>query len=179
MLGTKWVYKVKKDENNRPIRYKSRLVVRGYEQIEDVDYGETYSPVAHFDTLRTLLALCTIHDTEIKQVNFRTAFLNAGLDEDIFISVPQGINDECITEEEIDPRTTCFKLSRAQYGLKQPPRMWYQLLTKELIALGYIQCISDPCLFYKYNSSSKIPILVGVYVDDIIVRFTVMSNMFG
>jgi hypothetical protein len=164
LLGTKWVYKIKKNELNEPVRFKSRLVVKGYEQQENVDYHETFAPVAHFDTLRLLLALSTIHDNEIYQIDFKTAFLNAGLDEDLFISVPRGMEDE-----EMDPRQHCFKLNRALYGLKQSPRQWYILLTKELTALGYQPTSSDPCLFYKYVPGSNIPILVGIYVDDVII----------
>jgi transposase InsO family protein len=168
ILGTRWVYKIKKNEHNQPIRWKSRLVAKGYEQVEDLDFGETFSPVAHFDTLRLLLAISTIHDTEIKQVDFKTAFLNASLDEEIFISVPQGIEDECISND-IDPKQHCFKLNRALYGLKQSPRMWYKLLISELLLLGYQQCSSDPCLLFKHVPGSSIPILIGVYVDDMII----------
>jgi hypothetical protein len=60
ILGTRWVYKIKRDENNKPVRFKSRLVAKGYEQIPELDFGETFSPVAHFDTLRLLLAISTI-----------------------------------------------------------------------------------------------------------------------
>ncbi len=176
LLGTRWVYKIKRDEFNRPVRYKSRLVAKGYDQIPNQDFHETFSPVAHFDTLRLLLSLSTIHDTEIKQCDFKTAFLNAGLDEDVFIAVPPGC--ECIDDDELDPRTDCYKLNRSLYGLRQSSRNWNILLTKELVELGYKPTASDPCLFYKYVDDFPIPILIGVYVDDIIisVRNEVMNH---
>ncbi len=169
ILGTRLVFKVKTDENNAPVRWKARLVAKGYDQREGVDFHDTYSPVARFSSMRTLIALAAVHNLEMKQLDFKTAFLNASLDEDIYIGVPPGYND--ITGTPINEKTHCFKLDRALYGLKQSPLEWYKLLHIILTACGYKNTAADPCFYYKHVPGCSIPIMITVYVDDCIIAY--------
>ena len=88
LLKTRWIYKTKLDENNNIIKRKDRLVVKGYVQEPGIDFFETFAPVFKGKTLKILLSLAAQHQLLIKQLDFKNAFLNALLPEDIYISVP-------------------------------------------------------------------------------------------
>jgi hypothetical protein len=84
-VKSKWVFKLKADG-----RYRTRLVAKGFMQIPGVDFDETFSPVARFESLRMLLALAALEDWHIHQMDVKSAFLNGVLDEEIFMEQPQG-----------------------------------------------------------------------------------------
>ncbi|GKE29761.1 zinc finger, CCHC-type containing protein [Tanacetum coccineum] len=71
-------------------KFKSRLVIEGFKQKEGIDYFDTYAPVAHITTIRLLLALAAIHNLVIHQMDVKTAFLNGGLDEEVYMKQPKG-----------------------------------------------------------------------------------------
>jgi hypothetical protein len=73
-LGTKWVFKIKTDENRKPIRHKARLVVLGYRQRKGFDYQETFSPVVKYGTVRSILTIAADQDLEIRHFDVKTAF---------------------------------------------------------------------------------------------------------
>ena len=89
-LPLKWIYTVKNDLKGTIVRYKARLVVQGFFQIFGVDYTDTYSPVAKFVSIRIILALCVQLGLIIHTMDVDTAFLNAELDEDIWVKIPEG-----------------------------------------------------------------------------------------
>jgi len=95
-------------------RYKARWIARGFTQSWGINYGETFAPVVCKDNLRTLLALALIHGLEIHQMDFDTAFLNAELEEEIYIMQPEGFIDP------EHPDHFC-RLHKSLYGLKQAP----------------------------------------------------------
>ncbi|KAE8678648.1 hypothetical protein F3Y22_tig00111402pilonHSYRG00027 [Hibiscus syriacus] len=119
-IGCKWVYAKKDgfpDKNN--IRYKARLVAKGYAQTEGVDYNEVFSPVVKHSSIIILLALVAQLDLELVQMGVKTAFLHGDLDEEIYMTQPDGF--KVVEKEEI----VC-KLEKSLYGLKQSPRQWSQ-----------------------------------------------------
>ncbi|MGZ8926642.1 MAG: reverse transcriptase domain-containing protein, partial [Nitrososphaeraceae archaeon] len=163
-IPCKWVYKIKYNENGKPIRYKARLVVKGFMQKYGVDYNETYAPVMKYDSLRLLLAIATILDLELKQFDVDNAFLNAVLNEDIYMQQPEGyINDKF-------PNAP-LKLLKSLYGLKQAPYEWNDDINETLIKLEFKRCASDSCVYYYENTFTGKPILIGLFVDDIIVSY--------
>ncbi|CAI7872982.1 unnamed protein product [Closterium sp. NIES-54] len=92
-ITSKWLFKIKSDADGKIERYKSRLVAKGYQQKEKVDYKELFAPVVKPTTLRTLLAGAAIKGWVVKQMDVTTAFLNGVLEEEIFMAQPEGSDD--------------------------------------------------------------------------------------
>ncbi|KAK2068664.1 hypothetical protein P8C59_003294 [Phyllachora maydis] len=166
------VLKVKKDAKNRPIKYKSRLVARGFMQVEGLDYTVTYASTSIPPTWRILLAIGAVLDWEIEQADFIGAFLNSALREEIYMEIPKGLLDLAASNKAIyklllkygyNPSTpNIIKLSKALYGLKQSPREWQDKLKILLKSLGYLPLISDPGVFYN----AKTCYFIVTYIDN-------------
>ena len=157
-IETKWVYVIKY-KNGLVNKYKARLVAKGYEQIQGIDYDETYAPVARLTSLRLVLAISAILGFQIHQMDVETAFLNAELKEEVYISVPEGV--------ELAPGCNCFQLRKALYGLKQSPREWYNNINAFLVSLSFHRLTTEHCLYF-YNQDQNICI-ISLYVDDLII----------
>ncbi|KAK2074444.1 hypothetical protein P8C59_008651 [Phyllachora maydis] len=166
------VLKVKKDAKNRPIKYKSQLVARGFMQVEGLDYTVTYASTSIPPTWRILLAIGAVLDWEIEQADFIGAFLNSALREEIYMEIPEGLLDLAASNKAIyklllkygyNPSTpNIIKLSKALYGLKQSPREWQDKLKILLKSLGYLPLISDPGVFYNAKTCH----FIVTYIDD-------------
>ena len=156
ILPCKWVFKVKNDENGNVTEFKSRLTPKGFRQKSGVDYFEVFARTGMYKTMRAGLALTAKWDNELDQMDVPSAFLNADVDEDIYMAMPQGYEQDGFA----------LKLKKSLYGLKQAPRNWY-LLVSGFIAneLGFTACVSDPCLFHKRSRSGKL-MLLFLFVDD-------------
>ena len=85
VIPLKWVYKVKKNPDGTIARYKGRLVAQGFYQVFGEDYIQTYSPVAKFTSIRTVLALSAQLGLKVRQMDVDTAFLNADISENIWV----------------------------------------------------------------------------------------------
>ncbi|KAJ0621525.1 putative RNA-directed DNA polymerase [Helianthus annuus] len=158
-IGCKWVYKIKYKSSCEIERYKARLVAKGYSQKEGVDFDETFSPVVKMVTVRCVLGLAVENNCPLYQLDINNAFLYGNIDEDIYMTLPEGY----FSENE----TKVCKLVKSLYGLKQAPRKWNEKLTSVLLENGFVQSKSDYSLFIKDVGSVFIALLV--YVDDIIV----------
>ncbi|KAK2070838.1 hypothetical protein P8C59_005305 [Phyllachora maydis] len=166
------VLKVKKDAKNRPIKYKSRLVARGFIQVEGLDYTVTYASTSIPPTWRILLAIGAVLDWEIEQADFIRAFLNSALREEIYMEIPKGLLDLAASNKAIyklllkygyNPSTpNIIKLSKALYSLKQSPREWQDKLKILLKSLGYLPLISDPGVFYNAKTCH----FIVTYIDN-------------
>ena len=74
MIGTKWVFRNKQDQDGMVVRNKARLVAQGYTQVEGLDFGETYAPVARLEAIRILLAYACAHNIKLYQMDTRVHF---------------------------------------------------------------------------------------------------------
>ncbi len=153
-----WVFKRKLGPNGQVLRHKARLCARGFSQVKDLDFTDTFSPVAAFRSLRIILALAAQFDLLLFQLDVVAAFLNGKLDHEIFMRQPKGFNDGT---------SRVCQLRKAIYGLKQSSRLWNENLHSTLLTLGYSRCGSDPCLYVMIKAHSVILLLV--YVDDICI----------
>jgi hypothetical protein len=159
-ISSKWVYKLKPGTPATPTRYKARLVARGFEQQEGVDFLETFAPVVRWETIRILIAIAVHLNWPIHQLDVLTAFLNGLLNEDVYMYQPPGF-------VAAGAEHLVCKLHKALYGLKQSPRAWYARLHAALLAWKLIPSVSDPNLYFAHIGSDTIALLV--YVDDILL----------
>jgi hypothetical protein len=123
-------------------RNKARLVAQGFIQIEGLDFGETYAPVAKLESIRILLAFTTHHDFKLYQMDVKSAFLNRPIFELVYVEQPPGFEDSKFSNH-------VYKLHKALYGLKQAPRAWYECLNDFLLRKSFEIGKVDPTLFTR------------------------------
>ncbi|KAM2874298.1 hypothetical protein COP2_017588 [Malus domestica] len=160
VIGSKWVYKVKKNPDGSVSRFKARLVAQGFTQEHGIDYSETFSPVVRHTTVRIILALAAQFSWPLRQLDIKNAFLHGDLEEEVYMTQPQGFVDPQ------QPDHVC-RLVKSLYGLKQAPRAWNSKFTSYLPSLGFTTSLSDTSLFVKVDDADIILLLL--YVDDIIL----------
>ena len=163
IVGSKWVFKVKRDVSGELDRFKARLVAQGYSQSQGTDYDEVFAPVARYSAIRSLLALANAKDWEIHQLDVKSAYLNGTIDTDIYMIQPEGFVDSS------RPDYVC-KLKRSLYGLKQSARCWYNTLDEFLVSSGYCKSNADNCIYIKSvkKDDGEISfVILSVYVDDL------------
>ena len=150
LVSTKWVFTVKGDG-----RKKARLVARGFSQIQGIDYSFTFSPTLRIESLRILLSAASARNMSVYVADIKTAYLHGIVEEEIYLGAPEGV----------ETNTGVVKLRKALYGLKQAGREWHVRLRKYLFVLGFVNLVSDSCVFVNSDFS----LLIGVYVDDLVV----------
>jgi hypothetical protein len=153
VVGSKWVFKIKRDANGNIARYKARLVAQGFSQQPGTDFDEIFAPVVRYDSLRLLLALASHHRWRPQQLDIKGAFLYGILKEEIYMQLPEGSRQNSM----------CAKLNRCIYGLKQSPREWYHRLSSVLVPYGFTVSTFDPCVLIH----KLMQFFLAVYVDDI------------
>ncbi|WVZ81110.1 LOW QUALITY PROTEIN: hypothetical protein U9M48_028526 [Paspalum notatum var. saurae] len=163
VIGTKWVFRNKQDDEGNIVRNKARLVAKGYSQVEGIDFGETFVPVARLEAIRFLLAYATHHGMKLYQMDVKSAFLNGYINELVYVEQPPGFEDP-------NNPNHVYRLSKAFYGLKQAPRAWYERLRDFLIEKGFKIGRVDTTLFTKKMDNDLF--VCQVYVDDIIFGST-------
>ncbi|GKE09968.1 putative ribonuclease H-like domain-containing protein, partial [Tanacetum coccineum] len=130
VIGTKWVYRNKRDERGVVVRNKARLVAQGHRQEEGIDYDEVFAPVARIEAIRLFLAFASFMGFIVYQMDVKSAFLYGTIDEEVYVSQPPGFVDP-------DHPKKVYKVVKALYGLHQAPRAWYATLSTFLEEHGY------------------------------------------
>ncbi|KAI5318976.1 hypothetical protein L3X38_038684 [Prunus dulcis] len=115
VVGVRWIFKTKLNLDGSIQKHKAKLVAKGYTQKPEVDFNETFAPVARLDIIRTLIALAAQKNWKIFQLDVKSAFLNGVLKEEVYIEQPEGF-------EVKGAKDKVYKLRKALYGLKQAPR---------------------------------------------------------
>ena len=159
IIGTKWVFRKKLNEQGEVVRNKARLVAQGYNQQQDIDYTETFAPVSRLEAIRLLLSYAVNHDIILYQIDVKSAFLNEVISEEVFVKQPHGFEDLKYPDH-------VYKLKKSLYGLKQAPRAWYDRLSNFLIKNNFKSGQVDKTLFRR--TLEKYILIVQIYVDDII-----------
>jgi hypothetical protein len=163
VIGTKWVFRNKQDENGVVTKNKARLVAKEYTQVEGLDFGETYAPVARLEAIRIPLAFATHHNLKLHQMDVKSEFLNGPISEEVYVEQPLGFEDP-------QSPNHVYKLHKALYGLKQAPRAWYECLKEFLLKKGFKIGKVDPTLFTRKQGNDLF--VCQKYVADIIFGST-------
>jgi hypothetical protein len=140
------------------------MVARGYSQIYGVDFTDTFAPVATSTAFRLLMVVAMIHNLQVSGGDIDGAFLNAELEEEIYMSPPDGYDDPA-------GKGRVFRLLKSIYGLKQAAFCWFKLLSKTLQDLGYTPLDGTDCFWILYNGDDCISLLV-MHVDDYIHAYS-------
>ncbi|KAK1679664.1 hypothetical protein QYE76_040512 [Lolium multiflorum] len=111
VIGTKWVFKNKQDENGIVIRNKARLVAQGFAQIEGMDFEDTFAPVARLEAIRLLLAFAYFHNFKLYQMDVKSAFLNGPLKENMWLN-PR------VSKTHADPTTCIYSIRHSTVSSK-------------------------------------------------------------
>ena len=159
-IGSKWTYRIKRDDKGELSRRKARLVAQGFAQIGGIDYeiNNTSSPVVRMETNRLLLALAARYDLEVQMIDVKGAYLNGKLDEEIYMKQPEGFTDGT---------DRVLKLHKTIYGLKQSGKVWNDRLNREFKKLNFQRLLSDQCVYTRRNDAEII--IVSVHVDDMAI----------
>ena len=162
VIGCKWIHKLKEGiPGVEEPRYKSRLVAKGFTQVEGVDYNEIFAPVVKHVSIRIILSYVVNVDAELEQMDVKTAFLHGNLDETIYMEQPEGYIAKG------DGGKVCL-LRKSLYGLKQSPRQWNLRFDSFIKKIGFTRCVKDPCV-YMNKSKAGDNIYLLLYVDDMLI----------
>ncbi|GJT99096.1 putative ribonuclease H-like domain-containing protein [Tanacetum coccineum] len=166
VIGTKWVFKNKRDERSIIVKNKARLVAKGFRQEEGIDYDEVFTPVTRIEAIRLFLAFASYMGFTVYQMDVKSSFLYGTIEEEVYVHQPPGF---------VDPahQNKGYKVIKDLYGLHQAPRAWYETLSSFLMENGFRRGTINKTLFIKKKKSDIM--LVQVYVDYIIFGSTKKS----
>jgi Reverse transcriptase (RNA-dependent DNA polymerase) len=155
VMGSKWVFCIKRGPDGEVQKYKACVVAQGFTQIEGLNYDETFAPVTKFASFRLILALAAQLNLEIHQMDVKAAYLNSKLKEEIFMEPLPGFNI---------PEGMVLRLIKAVYGTKQGGHIWYEDICRMLGEMGYMWTTADHAVFVcVWDNSFSIIVL---YVDN-------------
>ena len=154
VIDSTWAFKLKRYPDGLIKKFKARFCARGDQQIEGVDFFETYAPVVQWTTVRLMLILEVLLDLKSKQGDVTAAFLHADLEEneEVFVRMPRGF----------ERPGKVLRLKKTLYGLRQSPRAFWKYMVQKMEACGCPQSELDPCLFVSEH------VICIMYVDDIL-----------
>jgi hypothetical protein len=159
-ITLKWVFKLKRDEADAIVKHKARLVTRGFMQQEDIDFDDTFAPLARMESVRLLFALATQKGWHVHHMDVKSAFLNDDLKEEVYVHQPPGFT---IPGKE----GKVLHLRKALYGLWQAPRAWNAKLDSTLKGMSFGQSPHEAAIYRQGNGGNTL--LVIVYVDDLVI----------
>ena len=158
-LHNKWVYRIKEEHDGNK-HYKARLVVKGFQQKEGIDYNEIFSPIVKLNIIRLVLKIVAAKNLHLEQLDVKTAFLHGDLEEELYMRQPEGFIKE-------DKKNLVCRLKKSLYGLKQAPRQWYKKFDSFMSSHGFTRCQAYHCCYFKKFDNNFIILLL--YVDDMLV----------
>ena len=157
VIGSKWVFKVKTDNT-----YKARLVAQGWNQVHGRDCCGTYAPVCRLQSIRMVLAIAAELNFEVRQLDVKTAFLYADIEEEVYVTMAPGFETT-----NLDGVQLVMKLRKSLYGHAQSPQSWWKTIDPKLVEIGFVPLKPDSCV-YIYNHNNTV-VIITLYVDDPLV----------
>jgi hypothetical protein len=160
VVTSRWLYKLKYVVDGSIEKYKAPFVAQGFSQVEGFDYDETFTLIARYTSIRSVISIATEMGWKIHQMDVKTAFLNGLIQEEVYIEQPLGF--------EVHGREShVCKLKKALYGLKQAPRAWYSRIDAYLQQLSFEKSEADPNLYFIVVGED--PLILLLYVDDLFI----------
>jgi hypothetical protein len=157
-IGSRWVFKVKRNADGSVERYKARVVAQGFSQRPGVDFDETFAPTTKWAALRIIFALAALEDWELESVDISNTYLNGELkDVEVYMRQPEGFAEK--------DDTWVARLLKGLYGLKQGGREWFKRLEEVLSQLGFSRIRSDSSIFIWEKDG--VQVICPVFIDDI------------
>ncbi|KAL0423719.1 UNVERIFIED_CONTAM: Retrovirus-related Pol polyprotein from transposon TNT 1-94 [Sesamum radiatum] len=138
-IRCKWIFKKKLKPGGIVDKFKARLVAIYFKQKEGIDYFDTYSSIARLTTIRVLIALASVYNLLIHQMDMKTAFLYGELEEEIYMDQHEGFVAH-------DNKHKVCKFVKSLYGLKQAPKQWHEKFDKTILAFGFTVNENDKCI---------------------------------
>jgi len=159
-ITAKWLFKLKRNPKGEINKFKARVVARGFQQREGIDYQDIFASVVRWSRILLILAMATRQNWTLHQMDVITAFLNGDINEEILMEIPEGLPGSD------DPTKVC-RIKKALYGLKQSPKAWYNCIDGWLREQGMIRSESDQNLYFM-RREGKLTLLL-LYVDDLLI----------
>ncbi|CAL4239318.1 unnamed protein product, partial [Meganyctiphanes norvegica] len=125
------------------------VVAKGFSQVADIDYHETFSPTARMTSIRMLLQLAVAESLKVHQLDFDSAYLNAEIDCEIYMEPPELF--PCNRPSEV------LKIKKSLYGLKQSGRLWNEMLHAYLVEKNFTRSLVDTCVYTQFNEEPVKP----------------------
>ncbi len=152
VIKNQWVFDRKSDSHK-----KARLVVKGFSQVEGINYDTIFSPVVWFETVQLMVTLAILKNWHITGLDVKTAFLYGELDKELYMEQPEGFKVKGQEGKVLHLKCTI-------YGLKQATLAWWKVLDKSMGKLGFTHLHSDSSIFVNKDQS----IIIIVYIDDVL-----------
>ncbi|GKB04868.1 putative ribonuclease H-like domain-containing protein [Tanacetum coccineum] len=137
VIGTKWVFRNKRDERSIVVKNKARLIAQGFRQEEGIDCDEVFAPVARIEAIRLFLAFASYMGFTVYQMDVKSTFLYGTIEEEVYVHQPPGFVDPAHPNK-------VYKVIKALYGLHQAPRAWYETLSTFLLENGFRRVKQQP-----------------------------------
>jgi Reverse transcriptase (RNA-dependent DNA polymerase) len=158
-IGSRWVFKVKRNADGSIERYKARLVAQGFAQRPGFDYTETFAPTPKWAALRAIFALAAIEDLELESVDISGAYLNGELDEEVYMKQPEGFEEK--------GKDWYWRLLKSLYGLKQAGRQWHKKLNEVLEQVGFKRTVCEHSIWVFQRGEERV--IIPVFIDDMTI----------
>nr|GEX15594.1 hypothetical protein [Tanacetum cinerariifolium] len=149
VIGSKWVFKNKKDQRGIMIRNKARLVTQGYTQEEGIDYDEVFAHVARIKAIRLFLAYTLFNDFVVYQMDVKSVFLYGKIEEEVYVCQPPGF-------EDLDFLDRVYKVEKALYGIHQAPKAWSMILSLMYLTSSRPDIMFRVCECTRYQVNPKV-----------------------
>ena len=158
-VGGKWVFSYKTDKDGMITKVKEKRVAKGFSQVQDVDYFQTFAPTPPSASIVIMTAVAHEPGLKIFLLDASQAIIRAKLDAEIYMNLTDGFGDMS---------GKIVRLNRSPYGLDQSGRQWAGLLVQTVVEYGMEQCRADPCVF-RMVVDGKVELIMAVHVDDIVI----------
>jgi hypothetical protein len=165
VVGSRWVFKTKRNERGEVVKFKARFVAQGFSQVPGQDFTDTFAPVTRFTSVRIVLALAQKFGWMLHNMDVDNAFLNAPVNEDIYVRQAEGFEEWGPNGEEL-----VYKLNKSLYGCRQAPHNWNADIDAWLRKYGVEPTKADPCLYVMRRGNGVLVVLL--WVDDLIITGT-------